>query len=253
MNIRSYYLLLIIFLGCMSFAREAIPRLEIIEIDKGVFLHKSYSQVEGWGLVSANGLVVVNDHKAFIVDTPWSDRDTEKLVDWIRSKSYELLGSISTHSHDDRTAGIKWLNNHSIPTYATTLTNNILRDKGKAQARNSLEGNENALANGLLEVFYPGGGHTIDNVVVWLPKHQILFGGCFVRSRETEGLGYIGEAHIDKWPASAEKLLTNYSNAKIVVPGHGAVGDVELLRHTKYLAVKASSKAEKSIAKVLSE
>lgn len=250
---QSGYLLLLALISCLSFAGEDLPDLKIIEIDKGVFLHKSYSQVDGWGLVSANGLVVVNDRKAFIVDTPWSDRDTEKLVNWIRSKNYELLGSISTHSHDDRTAGIKWLNNHSITTYATELTNNILRDEGKEQARNSLEGDENAIANGSLEVFYPGGGHTIDNVVVWLPKHKILFGGCFVRSLETNGLGYTGEAHIHEWPSSAEKLLAKYPKAKIVVPGHGNIGDIELLRHTKFLAKKISNKALLPITNASSE
>jgi len=241
---RSYYLLLIVFFSCSSSASEDIPSLEIDEIEKGVFLHKSYSEVHGWGLVSSNGLVVVNEGKAFIVDTPWSNQDTENLVKWIRSRNYELLGSISTHSHEDRTAGIKWLNDNSIATYATTLTNNILRNEGKEQAVHSIKGNEIELANDLLEVFYPGGGHTIDNVVVWLPKSKILFGGCFVRSLESKGLGYTGEAHIDKWSSSAERAISNYPKAKTVVPGHGKIGDINLLEHTKYLADKASNTYE---------
>jgi len=237
------YLLLIIFVSYFASVGEEIPQLEIREIEKGIFLHKSYSQVEGWGLVSSNGLVVIKGGKAFIIDTPWSESDTESLVDWIRSKKYELVGSISTHSHEDRTAGIKWLNEKSITTYASALTNKILKRDGKEQARNSFEGNEFALMDGFLEVYYPGGGHTIDNLVVWLPNSKILYGGCFIRSLESSGLGYTGEAKIDQWPQSAENTISKYSEAKIVVPGHGKIGDFGLLKHTKLLAEKASNKS----------
>ncbi|WP_063865148.1 MULTISPECIES: subclass B1 metallo-beta-lactamase TMB-2 [Acinetobacter] len=237
------FLFLIIFISHFAFANEEIPGLEVEEIDNGVFLHKSYSRVEGWGLVSSNGLVVISGGKAFIIDTPWSESDTEKLVDWIRSKKYELAGSISTHSHEDKTAGIKWLNGKSITTYASALTNEILKREGKEQARSSFKGNEFSLMDGFLEVYYPGGGHTIDNLVVWIPSSKILYGGCFIRSLEPSGLGYTGEAKIDQWPQSARNTISKYPEAKIVVPGHGKIGDFELLKHTKVLAEKASNKA----------
>ena len=238
---RSYFQLLLIVISWCSLASEEMPDLKIEKIDENVFLHISFSRVDGYGLVSSNGLVVVSDGQSFIVDTPWSGQDTEKLVNWIHVNNYELLGSISTHSHEDRTAGIKWLNDHSISTYATALTNDILRAEKKEPAKYSLKDNEVTLANGLLEVFYPGGGHTIDNVVVWLPKSKILFGGCFVRSLESRGLGYTGEAHIDQWSNSAENTLFKYPEAKMVIPGHGNIGDIELLKHTIYLAEKASN------------
>lgn len=199
MRSHLFLIFIIVISPCVS---AEIPSLQIEEIEKDVFLHRSYSQVEGWGLVSSNGLVVVNNGKAFIIDTPWSESDTEKLFNWIRSKNYKLLGSISTHSHDDRTAGIKWLNEKSIATYASSLTNEILRKEGKAQAKYSFEGNQFKLVDGLLEVSYPGAGHTIDNVVIWLPRSKILYGGCFIRSLETKGLGYAGEAKIDQWAKS---------------------------------------------------
>ena len=113
-----------------AFANDQMPELVIEKIQQDVYLHKSFSLVDGFGLVSSNGLVVIEDAKAFIVDTPWSDRDTENLAKWIKGKNYKLIGSISTHSHEDRTAGIKWLNARSIPTYASTLTNELLeRDR----------------------------------------------------------------------------------------------------------------------------
>lgn len=237
--------LIIILSSSASAAQEAaelddpkpkVPELVVKKLADNVYLHKSYSFMIDFGVVGGNGLVVVEDGEAFIVDTPWTDADTEKLVNWVTDKGYKLLGSVSTHSHDDRAAGLGWLNRQSIPTYATALTNSILEKEGKAQAQYALDNNEGTLADGVLEVFYPGGGHTVDNVVVWLPQSKILFGGCFVRSLKSKSLGYTGEAQLEQWQGSAEKLLNKYNKAITVVPGHGAYGGIELLRHTVKLA-----------------
>lgn len=239
---RAFFVISIIFFVGSVYADEKLPDLSVEEIDKDVFLHKSYSQVDGFGLVSSNGLVIIDNKKAFIIDTPWSEKDTAKLVQWIEDKNLDLAGSISTHSHEDRTAGVKWLNARAIPTYASALTNELLDKDNKALATKSFEGSEMLLAGGLIEAFYPGGGHTIDNIVVWLPRSQILFGGCFVRSLESTGLGYTGEADIQSWPGSVENVLSRYPEIKMVVPGHGKAGGFALLTHTKKLAGSASNK-----------
>ncbi|WP_018416869.1 TTU family subclass B1 metallo-beta-lactamase [Teredinibacter turnerae] len=239
---RVFLVIFILFIAGGVYAGEELPSLSVEQIEKDVFLHRSYSQVNGFGLVSSNGLVVVENKKAFIVDTPWSEKDTINLVQWIEDRNLVLIGSISTHSHEDRTAGIKWLNAHSIPTYASALTNELLKKDNKEVATKSFEGAELMLADGLIEAFYPGGGHTIDNIVVWLPKSQILFGGCLVRSVDSTGLGYVGEADIKSWSSSVENVLSKYPEIKKVVPGHGKIGGLSLLTHTKMLAISALPK-----------
>jgi metallo-beta-lactamase class B/metallo-beta-lactamase class B GIM len=228
--------LIMLTLSGYACANEDIPELVIEEIEANVYLHKSYSHVEGFGLVSANGLVVIDEDKAFIIDTPWSEKDTEKLVTWINEKNIELIGSISTHSHEDRTAGIKLLNSRSISTYASALTNELLKKEGKAFASYTVEDMDNTLFGGLIDTFYPGAGHAVDNIVVWLPQSKILFGGCLVKSLGAKTLGYTGDASIEKWPHSLEKVNLKYPVARLVVPGHGRYGDRQLLDHTKKLA-----------------
>lgn len=244
MQTRVVLILLAVFFTGNALANEELPDLIIEEIQSGVYLHKSFSRVDGFGLVSSNGLIVVDNGKAFIIDTPWSERDTEKLVTWIKNKNYKLLGSISTHSHGDRTAGIKWLNAHSISTYASDLTNKLLEKKAETKAQKSFSGSEYSFAGGLVEAFYPGAGHTVDNIVIWLPKSNILFGGCLVRSLDSKSLGYTGEANIEKWPGSVDKVLQRYPSVKLVIPGHGKIGDIQLLKHTLELAQSASKKIE---------
>lgn len=225
-------------------AKNEVPEFSIKPLTTHVYIHKSFKQVDGFGLVSANGLVVIEGKNAFIVDTPWSNEDTKTLVDWIKEKGFKPVGSISTHSHDDRAGGIQWLNDNNIPTYASEQTNRILQKNGKALATHTFNDTTFVIGNGLVEVYYPGVGHTIDNLVVWLPKDKLLFGGCFVKSLHSKNLGYTGEAFIEQWPASVDRVLSKYSQMKTVIPGHGKIGGVNLLTHTKKLAQSALVQSE---------
>ena len=77
-----------------------------------------------------------------------------------------------------------------------------------------------------------GPGHTADNIVVWIPDQEILFGGCLVRSATSTQLGYTDEADLERWPRTIETLLEAYGDARWIVPGHGRPGGAELLRRT---------------------
>jgi glyoxylase-like metal-dependent hydrolase (beta-lactamase superfamily II) len=83
-----------------------------------------------------------------------------------------------------------------------------------------------------LEVFYPGPGHTEDNIVVWIPSDGVLFGGCLVKAIENIGLGNTADAFVDRWASTIRGLQTKYADAKIVIPRHGRIGNLDLLKHT---------------------
>jgi len=232
-------LMLLIVSQNSVYAKDTLPELKIDKLNDNLYLHTSFQRFKGFGLVASNGLVIVDDNNAFIIDTPASANDTKKLVVWLKGQGFTVKGSISTHSHDDSSAGIAWLNSNEIETYVSKLTNKLLDDKGKEQAKNTFVGTSSWLFNNQIEVFYPGAGHTIDNVVVWLPKHGVLFGGCFVKSKH---LGNLADAVIAEWPDSAQQLISKYGHASMVVPGHGRTGDVSLLKSTKRLAMEANVK-----------
>jgi glyoxylase-like metal-dependent hydrolase (beta-lactamase superfamily II) len=50
----------------------------------------------------------------------------------------------------------------------------------------------------------------------------------------------VADADVAEWPASIRRVLERYPQAEVVVPGHGEVGGVELLRHTITLAEQAA-------------
>ena len=56
------------------------------------------------------------------------------------------------------------------------------------------------------EVYYPGEGHTVDNIVVWFSKEKILYGGCLIKGADAEDLGFLGDANVLAYEATLKKV-----------------------------------------------
>lgn len=232
-----HIIFLYVFFSSMAFANKEVHKLQIIKLADNVYQHISYKKVGSYGMVGASGLVVIDGGNAHIIDTPWTVKDTKKLVTWIGSKNLTLTSAVVTHFHKDASGGLSFLNSLKIKTYATPLTNKLLNSKQRDKSNHEIKNSEYEFITDRIEIFYPGAGHSQDNIVVWLPKEKILFGGCFVKSLESKGLGYTGHASVKDWPISIQNVINKYPNVERVVPGHGQIGDISLLRHTAQLAL----------------
>jgi cyclase len=72
-----------------------------------------------------------------------------------------------------------------------------------------------------VQLHFLGRGHTGGDTMVFLPAERIVFTGDFFEGRPGGGvLSYLGDAFIDEWPASLERLKA--LDFDIIVPGHGA-------------------------------
>ncbi|MBM9547882.1 subclass B1 metallo-beta-lactamase [Leptospira sp. 201903074] len=215
--------------------------LEWIKIKESVWIHRSFGEFGGQ-IYSANGLVVLTNKGVVVIDTPWTESQTEELFTDIQSKfQKEVLYGIVTHAHDDRMAGVSLFQKRNIPIYSTSLTAKLAKEKGFGKTNPILDIQTRlAAGNQWIEVFYPGHGHSIDNIVVWLPDTGILFGGCLVKSFDAKDLGNTKEANLAEWENSLKRVLTRYPDAEVVVPGHGDWGKLDLLRHTIRLLVAAN-------------
>jgi cyclase len=72
-----------------------------------------------------------------------------------------------------------------------------------------------------VQLHFLGRGHTGGDTMVFLPAERIVFTGDFFEGRPGSGvLSYLGDAFIDEWPASLERLKA--LDFDIIVPGHGA-------------------------------
>ena len=52
---------------------------------------------------------------------------------------------------------------------------------------------------GPLKVFYPGPGHTSDNITVGIDGTDIAFGGCLIKDSKAKSLGNLGDADTEHY------------------------------------------------------
>jgi len=240
MNKITLTLVLCICLITPAIAQENYPKIhvtddiEIIKLSDHSYIHVSYAQMPPWGRVPSNGLIFANKGKAFLFDTPVNDSLTKDLVNWIEnSLKVEIIGFIPNHWHSDCMGGIRYLQRRGIDSYAYELTRKIAKTKklpvpthGFSDSLDLQLGGERILCK------YYGAAHTLDNIVVWIPSEKILFAGCMAKELKATGLGNTVDGNIQKWPKTIEKVLQEYHDAKIVIPGHGEYGGIDLLQHT---------------------
>ena len=207
--------------------------LQLQKISDHRFVHISYTDLENAPHFPANGLVYINQGKAYIVDTPWTNELTELLINYLQdSMNVSIEGVIATHWHVDCMGGLDIVHEMGIKSYAYQLTAEICKERNLPIPQitfndSLLIGPENEL---LLK--YLGPGHTEDNMIVYIPSEKILFAGCMAKALGWNSLGFTGDANIPKWPETLKNVLYCFPDAKIVIPGHGNYGGLDILEHT---------------------
>lgn len=233
--------LVIVFLCTGSLYTYAVnnKNVEIKKINNNVWIHTSIIRNMGTDM-PANGMIISTSKGIILIDTPWNNKETATLLKIIKSKFHKnIILAIITHAHADRIGGINTLIKHKIHTVSTEMTLKEAVKNGYKKPDPVLSKDTVLnIGNQELECYYPGPGHTSDNIVVWLPQYKILFGGCIIKSAESKDLGDIKDANIKMWPESLKKLLERYKDAVIVVPGHGKSGGTELILHSLKLLKK---------------
>jgi metallo-beta-lactamase class B len=207
--------------------------LKVVQMRDPVWRHLSSREINGkpaW----ANGLIVVGEEGIAGVDTPWNVDQTERLLAWIDDHfDLPIRFWVVTHSHDDCMGGIAALHEREIPTYGSSKTAELARKAGKTPPTQTFENSEQiALGEKTVEAAFRGAGHTLDNIVVWLPDERVLFGGCLIRSAGSRRLGYTAEGDLRAWPATLMNVIEAYPGPKWVVPGHGSPGGQALIQRT---------------------
>jgi len=262
-NFARFFFIALISFSILAFENQIqlSEYLVIEEAEKGVYVVTHSFPWPGNSLV-----VFLSDNEVIFVDTPYNNEATQKVVEWIKGKNGKAdIIEINTGFHNDNLGGNEYLISQNIPVYGSKITAKLIEngkiyetmasayelmkqtEKGspecleayktqRFEAPNHLfdikEGLKLKTGEEIVEVYFPGESHSIDNVVVYFHRRKILFGGCMIKSLESKGPGFTGDANMEEWPKSVKKVLNKYKNARIVVPGHGNWGDTKLLKHT---------------------
>ena len=85
---------------------EIADDIEILKLSDNLYLHRSFLETQSWGKVGANGLILIKNNEALLIDTPWNNEQTERLDKWISNSLHATIKTvIPTHWHEDRMGG----------------------------------------------------------------------------------------------------------------------------------------------------
>lgn len=242
---------------------EINEELMVESVEEGVLL---VSHAFPW---DANSLMVeMENSNIVLIDTPYTYDATKALVEWVRDVVGDdrKLYAINTGFHFDNLGGNQYLEEQEIPIYGTYTTVELIHEKGQAARKQFLswleaaedkiyyavykdlkyveptelidlqEDEERLIEFGdeELVLYYPGESHSPDNIVVYIPSKQILFGGCMVKEQAATSLGNTADADLEKWLVAIKRVKEKFAKetVKYVVPGHGLVGTAQALDRT---------------------
>lgn len=214
--------------------------IQIIQIQDSIYVHVSWTDSKKFGRYPSNGLIIIKKGEAILIDTPVNNEDTEILVNYIEKKmQVKVAKLIIGHFHDDCLGGLKYIKNRKIESIANILTYEKCKELNLPLPSNTFKDSYKFDLNGekIICRFF-GGGHTFDNITVWIADKKILFGGCLIKSLNSKTLGNLKDSRVDEWIDTIKKIKESYKGIKIIIPGHGKFGGPELLTHTISLVKK---------------
>jgi glyoxylase-like metal-dependent hydrolase (beta-lactamase superfamily II) len=168
----------------------------------------------------SNAAFIVTPAGVVVIDALGSPAVAERLVGEIRKVTRApITHVIVTHYHADHIYGLQTFKALVARLIASReeLAPWVNDDTHLVEADEWIDHDKTLTVGGLEFVLkLVGPSHTPEDLVVYLPKEQVLFAGDMVfRSR----IPYVGKADSQHWIKALDALLA--FDAKVVVPGHG--------------------------------
>ena len=226
-----------------AFGQAEEPKLTISHLTGDFYIYTTYNIYQE-SQVPANGMYVVTNNGVVMFDTPWDTTQFQPLLDSIRLRhNKNVVMCIATHWHSDRTAGLAYYKQQGIKTYTTVLTDQFSKMNDKKRA-------EFLIANDTVfkaepyafETFYPGEGHTADNIVVWFDKEKILYGGCLIKGADAGNLGFLGDGNVTEYAKTLKRVQEKYPDPKFIIVSHSSWKNIHSLKHSLKMAKKLKRK-----------
>ena len=228
------------------FGQTNEPKLKISHLTGDFYIYTTYNTNEG-SKIPANGMYLVTENGVALFDTPWDTTQFQPLLDSIKLKhNKDVTICIATHWHSDRTDGLEYYKQKGIKTYTTKLTDDLSKKNNKKRAEYLIE--KDTIFNigqYSFETYYPGQGHTEDNIVLWFNKEKVLYGGCLIKGAEAENLGYLGDGNVFEYETTLKNVQKKYPDPKYIIVSHHNWNNINSLKHSIKMAKELKRKNRK--------
>lgn len=219
------------------FGQTEESKKKISYLTGGFYIYTTYNTYKG-SKTPAHGMYLITSDGVVLFDTPWDTTQFQPLLDSIKLKhNKNVTMCIATHWHSDRTAGLEYYKNKGIKTYTTLLTDELSKRNHEKRAEYLIE-KDTVFNVGqyAFETYYPGEGHTADNIVIWFGKAKILYGGCLIKGAGARNLGNLGDANVKEYYTTLKNVQDKFSDPRYIIVSHHDWTNNNSLRHSIKLA-----------------
>lgn len=243
---KSLFLLLFLFVSITTNLVAQTDRKLLIEPLSGNFyVYTTYNTYQD-SKVRANGVYLVTKKGVVLFDTPWDTTQFQPLLDSIQLRhNKKVIMAFATHWHSDKTAGLEYYKQLGIKTYTTELTDNLSKVNNAKRAEFLLKQDTSfSVDTYRFETYYPGEGHTKDNIVIWFPKEKILLGGCLIKGANDKNLGFLGDGNTKEYANTLLKVQQKFPNPKFIITTHSDWRDINSLKNSIRMAKQLTAEKE---------
>lgn len=189
----------------------------------------------------SNTGVVIGERGVLVIDGQATPALAEKVLARIRELTDKPVKSVVlTHFHSDSTLGASGFEPGEV--IASDLTRRMMETRGAEEILVSRERDPNLFSDlpagttismptmtiassmtldlGGLDVrlMHLGRGHTMGDLVVWVPESGVIYAGDLVQK---SAIPYCGDAHLADWPRALDRITAFRPTA--LVPGRGRI------------------------------
>lgn len=219
---------------------KADDKLVIEHLTGDFYIYTTYNYYEE-NRIPANGMYIVTNEGVILIDSPWDSTQCQPLLDSIAAKhNTEVTMCIATHWHSDKTDGLNYFRRKGIQTFASKKTDELCIKNEKNRSEYTFT-NDTVFHLGQYSftTYYPGQGHTEDNIVIWFDNEKILYGGCLIKGSKAKNLGYTGDGNTTTYASTLKTLQEKFPKPKFIVVSHSPWEDnLKALKHSIRLAKK---------------
>jgi len=215
--------LIVIIIGAIVIFYPAIrfmTQKEIVPFDQSLTL-----MLGGGG----NSGIIIGDSAVVVVDTKMMNT-SEELYKLVKEKAGQKpIIVINTHYHGDHVKGNKFYKGSRI--YIGSYEKEFLQNNVDAENQPTDFVKDSLLidlGNEKVHLYNLGQAHTLNDLVVYLTNHNVLFTGDLIFNRINPVLKKESGAKVSRWINVLDLILNRWKDSKIV-PGHGKVGDKEMV------------------------